>query len=247
MFRGMGIFANRLYGLFTSAIVAAIMFVGPAAEGAGLQIKAFKANLSKIEGQRVLMVSGTVANGSSESLVLPAMELRINSQDALIGSSTQSLPATELKPGETLGFSFDIAHPPPASAFVTAFFAGDTMSDILNGAAFMNEPIVYDYTPAIIPPRVDPRFPPTDPEYPVTSQRLGEQGAVVVRLKVGTNGRVEQAEVEESSGSERLDKAAMTEAKRAWRYVPATEDGIPVAAWTVRKVTFELSVVKEGH
>jgi protein TonB len=91
-------------------------------------------------------------------------------------------------------------------------------------------------------PRQDPRRPITQPEYPATSVRLGEEGAVILKFMVMANGRVDgdSISVLESSGSERLDKAAIAEARKAWKFIPATEDGKPVAAWHQFRVVFEL-------
>lgn len=91
-------------------------------------------------------------------------------------------------------------------------------------------------------PRQDPRRPITQPEYPATSVRLGEEGAVILKFMVMPNGRVdgETISVIESSGSERLDKAAIAEARKAWKFIPGTKDGKPVAVWHQFRVVFEL-------
>ncbi len=91
-------------------------------------------------------------------------------------------------------------------------------------------------------PRQDPRRPITQPEYPATSVRLGEEGAVILKFMVMANGRVDgdTISVVESSGSERLDKAAIAEARKAWRFIPGTQDGKPAATWHQFRVVFEL-------
>lgn len=97
-------------------------------------------------------------------------------------------------------------------------------------------------TAAPTEPRQDPRRPITQPEYPATSVRLGEEGAVILKFMVQPNGRVdgETISVIESSGSERLDKAAIAEARKAWKFIPGTKDGKPVAVWHQFRVVFEL-------
>lgn len=97
-------------------------------------------------------------------------------------------------------------------------------------------------TAAPTEPRQDPRRPITQPEYPATSVRLGEEGAVILKFMVMPNGRVdgETISVVESSGSERLDKAAIAEARKAWKFIPGTKDGKPVAVWHQFRVVFEL-------
>lgn len=91
-------------------------------------------------------------------------------------------------------------------------------------------------------PRQDPRRPITQPEYPATSVRLGEEGAVILKFMVMANGRVDgdSISVLESSGSERLDKAAIAEAKKAWKFIPGTKDGKPAPTWHQFRVVFEL-------
>ena len=94
---------------------------------------------------------------------------------------------------------------------------------------------------AATPPRSDPKHPPTLPEYPPTSRRLGEAGTVTLQVYVLENGKVGDVKVQKSSGFERLDEAAVREVKRAWRFIPATEDGKPVAGWGAFNVTFKLT------
>lgn len=81
----------------------------------------------------------------------------------------------------------------------------------------------------------------SQPEYPPSSRRAGEEGTVILLLLVQENGRVGEAKVDKSSGFTRLDEAAKKEAERNWRFKPATKDGKPVAAWTKVAVTFRLT------
>ncbi len=68
------------------------------------------------------------------------------------------------------------------------------------------------------------------PTYPRQSQRLGEQGQVVVQVFVGVDGAPQRAQIDRSSGYERLDQAALT-AVMAWRFVPGKLGGTPEAMW----------------
>lgn len=68
------------------------------------------------------------------------------------------------------------------------------------------------------------------PPYPPLSKRLGEQGRVVIRARIETDGTASQAEIRTSSGYERLDQAALQTVKR-WRYVPGKRGGVPEAMW----------------
>lgn len=92
----------------------------------------------------------------------------------------------------------------------------------------------------ITPPSEDARHPLTQPMYPATSRRAGEEGTVELMLYVLPNGRVIEARVAKSSGFARLDKSALREAARRWRFKPQTVDGVAVAAWHKISVTFRL-------
>jgi len=76
-----------------------------------------------------------------------------------------------------------------------------------------------------------------EPDYPSISQRLGEVGSVVVELLVGTDGRVSDSRIQQSSGYERLDQAALKGLSRC-RFTPGTVDGEPESAWAQMKYTF---------
>lgn len=77
------------------------------------------------------------------------------------------------------------------------------------------------------------------PAYPPLSQRLGEQGKVVVRVLIGQNGRAQRADIARSSGFERLDQAAL-KAVLSWRYVAGTVNGQPQDMWFDVPVNFKL-------
>jgi protein TonB len=63
----------------------------------------------------------------------------------------------------------------------------------------------------------------TIPDYPPVSRRLGEQGTLRLRVAITTDGTVSDAQVESSSGHQRLDQAAVEWVKTHWRYEPARE------------------------
>ena len=66
---------------------------------------------------------------------------------------------------------------------------------------------------------------------------MGEQGRVLLRVVVTAAGLAEQVELKASSGTERLDRAAIDAVKR-WRFVPARQGDQPVAAWVVDRSHF---------
>lgn len=78
------------------------------------------------------------------------------------------------------------------------------------------------------------------PPYPAMSRRLGETGRVVVRVLIGTDGRAMEAQIQKSSGYERLDQVALETARDRWRYVPGTRGGVPEAMWFNVPINFIL-------
>lgn len=82
------------------------------------------------------------------------------------------------------------------------------------------------------------RVPPA-PVYPLASRQLGEQGEVLLRVEIGTDGLARQVLLARSSGSGRLDAAAIA-AVRAARFNPYTEDGVPLVVWAPVPIEFIL-------
>ena len=68
---------------------------------------------------------------------------------------------------------------------------------------------------------------------------MGEQGKVLLRVLVNEQGLPEQIELKESSGFDRLDKAALNAVQR-WRFVPGKRNGVPESMWNIVPVNFVL-------
>lgn len=79
----------------------------------------------------------------------------------------------------------------------------------------------------------------TPPRYPKESRRLREQGVVLLRLLLGTDGRVADISVAKSSGHPRLDQAALS-AVRRWRWSPAIRGGVAVQIKGLVEIPFIL-------
>jgi len=77
------------------------------------------------------------------------------------------------------------------------------------------------------------------PTYPRASQRLREEGEVLLALTISAAGRVVEARVVESSGHSRLDRAAR-EAVERWTFAPATRGGVAVEWVIEHRVVFRL-------
>ena len=77
------------------------------------------------------------------------------------------------------------------------------------------------------------------PPYPSLSKRLGEQGKVIVRVLIGTDGTPRKAELRQSSGFERLDQTALNIVLK-WRYVPGKRGGVAEEMWFNVPINFVL-------
>jgi protein TonB len=77
------------------------------------------------------------------------------------------------------------------------------------------------------------------PLYPSMARRMGEQGRVLLRVVVRPDGTPDAVVLRQSSGSQRLDEAAL-EAVRKWRFVPAKQGSTPVTAAVIVPIVFSL-------
>ena len=75
------------------------------------------------------------------------------------------------------------------------------------------------------------------PKYPRVSRKRGERGRVLVRVFINRDGSSEKVEIEQSSGFDRLDRAAMDSAKKC-RFIPAKRNGKPVKTLATIPYTF---------
>lgn len=78
------------------------------------------------------------------------------------------------------------------------------------------------------------------PLYPQMSKRMGEQGRVTLRILINEKGTPEQAQVLNSSGSQRLDEAGRQAALRCL-FKPYIKDGRAMAVFAIVPVNFTLS------
>lgn len=79
----------------------------------------------------------------------------------------------------------------------------------------------------------------TPPRYPASARRNGEQGTVHLRVLVTTDGRAKDVQIERSSGSKALDRAAL-EAVRGWRFIPARRGAEPIEKWVGIPIVYKL-------
>jgi len=77
------------------------------------------------------------------------------------------------------------------------------------------------------------------PDYPRLSRLRGEEGDVVVEMRVNARGTVDEVEVVGSSGHTELDAAAVR-AVRAAKFTPAKQGGRPVSSTARLSIAFRL-------
>jgi protein TonB len=78
-----------------------------------------------------------------------------------------------------------------------------------------------------------------EPEYPPLSKRMGEEGRVILRVLVNEKGHPDQVNVQQTSGSSRLDDEARQAILRS-QFKPHIEDGKAIAVYTIIPITFHL-------
>ena len=77
------------------------------------------------------------------------------------------------------------------------------------------------------------------PFYPGLARKRGQEGTVILQVLVNKEGRVDDLEIEDSSGFGLLDRAAET-AVRKWLFDPAKHGQQEVSMWVRVPVTFRL-------
>jgi TonB family protein len=78
------------------------------------------------------------------------------------------------------------------------------------------------------------------PVYPESARNEGREGRVLLRVLVDDHGRSKQVEINNSSGSEALDRAA-AEAIKRWRFIPARYGDKAVESWIRIPIDFSLA------
>jgi periplasmic protein TonB len=91
------------------------------------------------------------------------------------------------------------------------------------------------------PIRLDPAHPLRigNPYYPPESKRLGEQGRCFVNVTIQADGTTRDVSLARSSGHPRLDEACLR-ALFPGKFIPATENGIPVEKTVVIPIVWSL-------
>lgn len=77
------------------------------------------------------------------------------------------------------------------------------------------------------------------PGYPETARRMRQEGTVSLKVLANASGQAAEVTLVASSGIPSLDQAALR-AVRRWRFVPARQNGQPIASWVRIPIRFKL-------
>ncbi|MGB6971134.1 MAG: energy transducer TonB, partial [Desulfobulbales bacterium] len=79
----------------------------------------------------------------------------------------------------------------------------------------------------------------TPPAYPGRARKRGQEGTVFLQVLVNREGRVDNLEIETSSGFTLLDRAAVSSVKK-WSFEPGRRGQERIPMWVRVPVTFKL-------
>ena len=161
-----------------------------------------------------------------EMVLAPVSNAPAKSQQQAVVTRTASPPSVATRTEQTTPSSAPAVHNAEAAPVATAGTAAQTGS--AKGAPAFSLPS--SEAQGLNNPK---------PAYPRMSRRLNEQGQVVIRVFVTTDGAPQQGEIKTSSGYDRLDQEALRTVMR-WRFVPGQRLGTAEAMWFNVPVNFVL-------
>lgn len=137
--------------------------------------------------------------------------------------------------------------PPPDRPFTTDLIVPPIQPPPIGGLGGIGTggieiaPIEKPKPPVFVAPKIDSRYAGQfQPTYPPGKLRQEIEGSVRVRVLIGTDGRVKQIE-RLSASDDAFYEATARQAKRSWRFIPATEDGKKIEYWYELTVRFEVT------
>ncbi len=121
----------------------------------------------------------------------------------------------------------------PAASFSVPVVAAPTLAPAADAA-------LAAASPAVTPARFDAAYLHNPrPDYPPLSRRLGEEGRVLLRVRVSREGLAAAVDLEKSSNFERLDEVARAVVSH-WRFVPAKRGDEAVETTVIVPIVFRL-------
>jgi protein TonB len=162
---------------------------------------------------------------------------------SLVPSSARPEPAPRVPPPKpVLAEPASIAVPLPVIALAPAADAASVPAATRLSSASVAAPssLPAPAAPPVIAPVFDADYLQNPaPAYPRISRHLNEEGRVLLRVWVRSDGSAERVEIARSSGFERLDRSAR-EAVARWRFLPARQGEQAVASSVLVPVAFVL-------
>ena len=160
----------------------------------------------------------------SEPAKAPAQTATPTPNPAAVQKKVVAKPVMAVTPEQSAAPTTYTA-PPPAAAptpSATATTSGGTPSAAISAprfdAAYLDNP---------------------RPNYPPLSRRLGEEGKVMLKVKVSADGHPATVHLEKTSNFDRLDEAARLAVTR-WRFIPAKRGEEAIEASVIVPVVFRL-------
>lgn len=175
-------------------------------------------------------------------LTMPAPEpapQQVTEPPKPLPASVHKAPPLPVRPQTLLASQTEI--PAPASAPAPVPAEVPAASSDARPAAVAAAPASSAGEPApVSAPRFDADYLDNPaPAYPPLSRKLGEQGQVLLHVFVAADGHAGKVDIRDSSGFERLDRAARDAVQR-WRFTPARQGDKTVAAWVLVPISFSL-------
>jgi TonB family protein len=181
------------------------------------------------------------------SLVSPPVKIKPNSvkpSQQPIQLKSPLMTSTQLNKSTQSGTKISVAGKTTSAAINNHHFAG------ANPATPSIKPHNQTPTPGITSKNqnsplpksktIAPVFLGGKPPYPWLSKRNNEAGKVLLRIQVNTQGKATIIQIKHSSGSARLDNAAVNHVQNNV-FVPAQRDGKPIIAWKELRFVFQLN------
>ena len=195
--------------------------------------------LSLIVGAHAVALAAVVSMGGIEVVVktVPVLvQLLPEPSSAKPAVPTRTLPPPDLKTPD-----IKLPAPPPIeNLYQVRLEETPVLAPPASAAPVAVAVQLAASAPSLEPPRFDLAYLNNPaPAYPVFAKRAREQGVVMLRVGVDPAGSVTSISIHKSSGSQRLDDAALA-AVRRWRFVPARDGDRQVAGVALVPIHFQL-------
>lgn len=168
----------------------------------------------EIKKQKPVVIQKTVVKQKVVTTPEPTSDPAV--EDKVTEEAVVAQPATENTLSETVNKT-ELA---PAELAAPAKAEAEPAVELPKfGAAYLNNPA---------------------PTYPPMARRFGEQGRVLLKVLVSETGNAEKVQIENSSGYNKLDQAAI-EAVKQWTFIPAKRSNQAISAYVLVPIKFSLN------